>query len=154
MGAVAEINAQKLKTSKTKPTRQPSAIPAHFINIFYHTGDTNDTVWSPNRQHNNSYGNHATFEGLGSGFSAPELRNPLGYVHDVVDGAAATGYTPMFTFFKVTPRGTEVSKDLNKHLKLWAQKVATQFELKTPQCLELGMLMDQLDKISEGLISF
>ncbi|KAI6148028.1 hypothetical protein BKA82DRAFT_151609, partial [Pisolithus tinctorius] len=53
-GAVAEINAQKLKTLKTlkaKPTRQsvsssstvlparqPSVIPAHFINVFHRTG--------------------------------------------------------------------------------------------------------------------
>ncbi|KAI6146817.1 hypothetical protein BKA82DRAFT_32123 [Pisolithus tinctorius] len=71
-----------------------------------------------------------------------ESKNTLEYVHDAVDGVATTGYTPMFTFSEEAPRGTELSKDLNKHLKLWAQKVATQFELKAPQFLELGMLID------------
>ncbi|KIN98832.1 hypothetical protein M404DRAFT_30981 [Pisolithus tinctorius Marx 270] len=71
-----------------------------------------------------------------------ESQNALEYVHDAVDSVATTGYTPMYTFSKEAPRGTEVSEDLNKHLKLWAQKVTTQFELKAPQFLELGMLID------------
>ncbi|KIO12307.1 hypothetical protein M404DRAFT_19163 [Pisolithus tinctorius Marx 270] len=79
-----------------------------------------------------------------------ESQNALEYAHDAVDGEATTGYTPAYTFSEEAPRGTEVSEDPNKRLKLWAQKVTIQFELKAPQFLELGMLIDVGKNLETG----
>ncbi|KIM68454.1 hypothetical protein SCLCIDRAFT_20374 [Scleroderma citrinum Foug A] len=58
-------------------------------------------------------------------------------------------YAPISSFSEVTPLGTEgLSDECIKDFKLWAQKVATKFELKATQVSELSTFIEVGKKLN------